>query len=59
MGISLKKRGLEEVEVTAAFEAGATYSFSKSLTYTTTTGQNKDLDARQCGYWTFIPYLFE
>lgn len=42
---------------TAAFNIGASYSWSKSVGYTTTTTFSKTLDAKTCGYWTFIPYL--
>ncbi|TVY64332.1 hypothetical protein LSUE1_G007533 [Lachnellula suecica] len=42
---------------TAAFNIGASYSWSKSVGYTTTTTFSKTLDGTTCGYWTFIPYL--
>lgn len=43
--------------LTAAFNIGASYSWSKSVGYTTTTTFSKTLDSKTCGYWTFIPYL--
>ncbi|TVY34561.1 hypothetical protein LOCC1_G007816 [Lachnellula occidentalis] len=43
--------------LTAAFNIGASYSWSKSVAYTTTTTFSKTLDGATCGYWTFIPYL--
>jgi hypothetical protein len=41
---------------TAAFDIGASYSWSKAVSYTTTTTFTKVLDGNTCGYWTFIPY---
>jgi len=45
--------------IKAAFDIGATYTYSEALGYTVTTAKGKDLTANQCGYWTFIPYLLE
>ncbi|EMR84678.1 hypothetical protein BcDW1_6662 [Botrytis cinerea BcDW1] len=43
----------------SAFDIGATYTFSKTLTYSDTVGSKKDLGENECGYWTFIPYVLE
>ncbi|PQE15645.1 Cerebellar degeneration-related antigen protein [Rutstroemia sp. NJR-2017a BBW] len=43
--------------LTASFNIGASYSWSKSVGYTTTETFSKTLDDKTCGYWTFIPYL--
>ena len=54
----LVERGEDPASIlTAAFNIGASYSWSKSVGYTTTTTFSKTLDAKTCGYWTFIPYL--
>lgn len=58
-GVTLRKRDISDVELQAAFNIGATYSYSKSLSYTVTAGQQKILNANQCGYWTFVPYMME
>ncbi|RDL36987.1 uncharacterized protein BP5553_04420 [Venustampulla echinocandica] len=51
----------EEVSkaLSAVFNIGASYSQSKTLTYTVTTTQSKELGKNQCGYWTFIPFVME
>jgi hypothetical protein len=43
--------------LTGAFDIGASYSWSKTLTYTTSTLHTKELPEGSCGYWTFIPYV--
>jgi len=43
----------------AAFDAGASYTGSESITYTLSIQQQKSLNATTCGYWTFIPYVME
>ncbi|KAF4635845.1 hypothetical protein G7Y89_g2254 [Cudoniella acicularis] len=43
--------------LTSTFNIGASYSISKSLSYTTTVSHSKDLAAGVCGYWTFVPYV--
>ncbi|PQE28506.1 Zinc-finger double domain-containing protein [Rutstroemia sp. NJR-2017a WRK4] len=43
--------------LTASFDLGASYSWSKSIGYTTTESFTKTLDDKTCGYWTFIPYV--
>lgn len=35
--------------LTASFDAGASYSWSKSITYTTGIGEKRDVFADQCG----------
>lgn len=45
--------------LTSAFDVGASYSYSKSIGYTTTEVSNRVLNETTCGYWTFIPYLFK
>jgi hypothetical protein len=45
--------------LTASFDIGASYSWSKSVGYTTTEQWQINLDDKTCGYWTFIPYLVE
>ncbi|KAF4616261.1 hypothetical protein G7Y89_g15145 [Cudoniella acicularis] len=42
--------------LTGTFNAGASYSWSQTLSYTTGVGSQKTLGAGQCGYWTFIPF---
>ncbi|KUJ23341.1 uncharacterized protein LY89DRAFT_635605 [Mollisia scopiformis] len=44
--------------LTSAINIGATYSYSKSVGYETTEVHRMPLNATACGYWTFIPYLF-
>jgi len=43
--------------LTSSFNLGASWSESKTLTYTTTTQHSKTTEANQCGYWTFVPYV--
>jgi len=43
--------------LTGAFDIGASYSWSQTLTYTTSTLHTKELPEGSCGYWTFIPYV--
>lgn len=45
--------------LTGAIDIGASYSYSKSVAYSVTTTQTKELDAKTCGYWTFIPYFMK
>jgi hypothetical protein len=45
--------------LTGGFNIGASYSWSKTLTYTTSTQNQKVLKENQCGYWTYIPYVME
>ncbi|KAI9702775.1 MAG: hypothetical protein M1836_007989 [Candelina mexicana] len=45
--------------IQAAFNVGASYSYSKTVTTTQTLTQPRPTDgphADKCGYWTFIPY---
>lgn len=49
----------EATELEVTFNAGASYSYSKAVTYGVTSGQQKTLGNNQCGYWTFIPYMME
>jgi hypothetical protein len=44
-------------EIAGAFNLGASYSWSKSVTYGTTQTKTKTLGDNQCGYWTFIPFM--
>lgn len=49
--------GIDEGGLTAAFDAGATYSWSKSVGTSRTLTQPRPSDSLQyCGYWTFLPY---
>lgn len=60
VGKSLAARDSGEgIELQAAFTIGASYSWSKSVTYGNTEAQAKTLNATECGYWTFIPYMME
>ncbi|ORY02197.1 hypothetical protein BCR34DRAFT_493308, partial [Clohesyomyces aquaticus] len=43
----------------ASFTAGASWSFSKSISYSTTAARKKKLETNECGYWTFIPFIIE
>jgi hypothetical protein len=57
-GVTLSKRDdADPLALKAAFNLGASYSFSESITHTTTTELNQPIDPNNCGYWTFIPYL--
>jgi hypothetical protein len=57
-GTSIKKRdGEDPVELSIAFNLGASYSYSTSLTYTVTTGLQQPAQPNVCGYWTFVPYM--
>jgi len=60
-------RAKQEVTVTNTYEiisnleqvfnAGASYSYSKAITYGTDQKHTEDLNGSSCGYWTFIPYM--
>ncbi|TGO52702.1 hypothetical protein BOTNAR_0316g00090 [Botryotinia narcissicola] len=43
----------------SAFDIGASYTFSKTLTYSDTAGSKITLKENECGYWTFIPYVLK
>lgn len=43
----------------ASFDAGASYSWSESVTYSTSQGFTENLNTTSCGYWTFVPYVME
>ncbi|KAF7901384.1 hypothetical protein EAF00_003605 [Botryotinia globosa] len=43
----------------SAFDIGASYTFSKTLTYSDTAGSKMALKENECGYWTFITYVLE
>lgn len=45
--------------LTGAFNIGASYSFSTSLTHSLDQEQVTDLEDGECGYWTWVPYLVE
>jgi hypothetical protein len=60
--VSLKKRdeaSESPAELEAAFSVGASYSWSTSIVYTTTSGQTAKISPGVCLYWTFIPWLME
>ncbi|KAF2666315.1 hypothetical protein BT63DRAFT_428078 [Microthyrium microscopicum] len=44
-------------DLEAAFNLGATWSWSKAVGYETTASQAASISSGMCGYWTFIPYL--
>jgi hypothetical protein len=46
-------------KLTAAFDAGASYTFSKSVAYSVVKTQEEELNDEKCGYWTFVPRLAE
>ena len=41
------------------FNAGASLSWSKSVTYSETEGKNFIMQANECGYITFVPWFIE
>lgn len=45
--------------VTGAFNIGASYSFSKTVSYTVEHGEKQDLKEGESGYWTWVPFLVE
>lgn len=57
---SLVKRDDVSVDVIkASLTLGATYTWSKSYTYTESTGHQQNATPNVCGYWTFVPYMME
>ena len=62
IGGTLGKRADEDAEpgldlIKAAFNAGATWSYSQTNTTAVAESSAKPTNAaNQCGYWTFIPY---
>jgi hypothetical protein len=67
--ITIKRRDLSaelhardvsiEPELELVFNAGASYSWSTSVTYGTTQTYSQTFNGTTCGYWTFIPYMME
>ena len=56
LGLTLSGGG-DEGGLEAAFDLGATYSWSKSVGTTRTLTQPRPSNSLQyCGYWTFLPY---
>lgn len=62
VGISTKKNKRDDApdasELELTFNAGASYTFSESVAYATTTThtRNANQTAIDCGYFTFVPY---
>jgi hypothetical protein len=59
-GVSVKKRDIsadDPIELEATFNIGASYSYSKSLTFTVSTTLHEYATPNLCGYWTLIPYM--
>ncbi|KAF2205692.1 hypothetical protein GQ43DRAFT_467956 [Delitschia confertaspora ATCC 74209] len=53
-----REEGAESI-LKASFDVGASYSWSKAVSYGTTRSYLKELSANQCGYWTFVPFIME
>lgn len=49
----------DEAMFKAGFDLGASYTYSKAISYTLTNAKTKVLDKDTCGYWTFIPYVMK